>query len=53
MLLYGFYILLRFTSWKHASFRNRVKELDFSMVIRTADGKRARSYSSAGGKNLI
>jgi hypothetical protein len=49
LLLYGFYILLRFTSWKFTSFRNHISKLDFSMVIRTADGKRARRYSSMGG----
>lgn len=50
ILLYGFDILLRFTSWKYESFRNLVRDFDFSMVIRTADGKKARRYSSAGGK---
>jgi len=49
ILLYGFYILLRFTAWKHESFRSLVAELDLSMVIRTADGKKARRYAWTRG----
>jgi hypothetical protein len=49
IVLYGFYILMRFTSWRHAPFREHLKGQDFSMVIRTADGKRARRYSLSGG----
>jgi len=49
LLLYGFYLLLRFTSWKHDTFKNRLGEQDFSMTIRTADGKRARHYVTRGG----
>jgi hypothetical protein len=50
MLLYGFDFLLRFSSWKYESFSNHINDFDFSMVIRTADGKRTRRYSSTGGK---
>jgi hypothetical protein len=49
LLLYGFYLLLRFTSWKYDAFRTRLEEQDFSMIIRTADGKRARRYVARAG----
>ena len=49
ILLYGFYILLRFTAWKYESFRTLVEDLDLSMVIRTADDKKARHYAWTGG----
>ncbi|MBP7582948.1 MAG: hypothetical protein KBA61_02865 [Spirochaetes bacterium] len=50
LLLYGFYLLLRYTSRKHPSFAEALRERDFSMAIRTADGKRSRQYLFRGGK---
>jgi len=49
LLLYGFYLLLRYTSWKHRSFRDALAGRDFSMLITTADGKRGRRYAVTGG----
>lgn len=50
LLLYGFHILLRFTAWRRVSFREHLKGKDFSMLIRTADGRRARRYVFSGGE---
>jgi hypothetical protein len=49
LLLYGFYMLLRFTSWMDVLFRDRLKERDFVMTIKTSDGTRARSFTSRDG----
>ncbi len=49
LLLYGFYLLLRYTAWRHKSFRDALAARDFSMRITTADGKRGRRYEFAGG----
>ncbi len=35
---------------KHKSFRDRLREKDFTMVIKTRDGKRGRSFTFGGGE---
>lgn len=49
LILYGFYVLMRFTSFYDTAFRSRIAERDFSLTIRTDDGSRARSYACRGG----
>lgn len=49
LLLYGFYILLRYTSWRYEAFRSNLLARDFTMMIRTADGKRARHFGARSG----
>ena len=52
LLLYGFYLILRFASWRKPSFRNRLKEKNFTMLIKTRDAKYARYYTFIDGKVL-
>lgn len=49
ILLYGFYMLMRFTAWRHQSFKTRLNERDFTMTIKTRDGSRSRSFAARGG----
>lgn len=49
LLLYGFYLLLRYTSWKYDAFKNHLGKQDFFMTIRTADCTRSRHYIARGG----
>lgn len=50
LILYGFYMLMRFTALYDAVFRSRITEKDFSLTIRTDDEQRARSYACRGGR---
>ena len=50
LILYGFYVLLRFTALYDAVFRSHIAEKDFSLTIRTDDDTRARSYACRGGR---
>jgi hypothetical protein len=50
LILFGFYVLMRFTALWDAAFRSRVAEKDFSLTIRTDDGSRARTYYCRGGR---
>ncbi len=49
LILYGFYLLLRYTAWKYTAFETHLSGTGFTMTIQTADGKRARRYLSRGG----
>ncbi|MBN2078459.1 MAG: hypothetical protein JW838_05805 [Spirochaetes bacterium] len=49
-ILYGFYMLMRFTALYNPVFRSRIAEKDFSLTIRTDDDTRARSYTCRGGR---
>lgn len=50
LILYGFYVLMRFTARYDAVFRSRIAEKDFSLTIRTDDDTRSRSYACRGGR---
>ena len=49
MLLFALKVLFNRTAKKHEAFRNKLKENDYTMVIRTEDGKRGRYYTFKGG----
>jgi hypothetical protein len=49
MLLYGLKVLLKRTARKFESFKNKLKEKDYTMVIKTADGKRGRYFTFKNG----
>ena len=42
LLLLG--LKLRWSAWRHSDFRKRLKRVNRVIVIRTEDGRRARSY---------
>ncbi len=50
VILKGFYYLMKFTAWKNAEFRDKLKEKDFSMAIGTVDGSVGRHYICKNGK---
>ncbi len=44
LLLYLLGLKLRWSAWRSAQFRARLRRVDRLIVIRTADGRHARSY---------
>ncbi len=49
LLLFGLYKMMQRTAKKVPEFRNKLKEKDYTVVIKTEDGKKGRSYTFAGG----
>ncbi len=50
ILLFGLAKGLQFTAWRREDFRNKLKEKDFVIQIKTASGSTARWISIKGGK---
>jgi len=50
LLLYGLSWLLRLTAWRHASFRARLKEKNFTAQMKTMDGSFGRYFTFKDGK---
>ncbi len=49
-LLYGLYLLIRFTSWRSGRLRRRLLERDMVIAIRSKDGAVARTIRCKAGK---
>jgi hypothetical protein len=49
LLLFVLKVLFNRTAKKHESFRNKLKEKNYTLVIRTEDGKRGRYYTFKDG----
>jgi 3-hydroxyisobutyrate dehydrogenase-like beta-hydroxyacid dehydrogenase len=50
LLLFGLFLKLRSTARKHPSFKERLREQDFSLLIRTRDGARGRYFVFSDGE---
>ncbi len=50
LLLFILNIVFKRTAKKHESFRTKLKEKDYTLVIRTEDGKRGRYFTFKGGE---
>jgi len=50
LLLYGFYRIFRYTSGRQPDFKEKIREKDITLVIKTKDGKRGRSFTFKDGK---
>lgn len=50
LLLFVLNMIFKRTAKKHESFRTKLKEKDYTMVIRTEDGKRGRFFIFRGGE---
>jgi len=50
LLLFVLSIVFKRTARKHESFRTKLKEKDYTLVIRTEDGKRGRFFTFKGGE---
>ena len=49
LILFGLYLLLKISALISSSFRARLKEKNFTMVIRTEDKRHGRTYMFSGG----
>ena len=49
ILLYFFYFILKLAAWKDKAFKNRLREKNFTMLIKTKDGEIARNYTFSDG----
>jgi len=50
LLLFILKVLFKRTAKKHESFKNKLKEKNYTLVIRTEDGKRGRYYTFKDGE---
>lgn len=50
LLLFGLLVKLRITAKKHPLFRDRLKEQDFTLLIKTRDGARGRYFIFSNGE---
>lgn len=50
LLLFGLFKLLQRTAKKDPGFKNKLKEKDYTVLIKTEDGTRGRSISFKGGE---
>lgn len=50
MLMYGFYLVFRYTAWKHEVFRNKLAEKDLVLVMDAKDRDVARTFRFKGGR---
>ena len=49
-LLYGLYLLIRFTGWRSVRMRSKLEERDIAVVLRSKDGTIARTIRCRQGK---
>ncbi len=49
-LLYGLYLLIRFTGWRSVRMRSKLEERDIAVVLRSKDGTIARTIHCRQGK---
>jgi hypothetical protein len=50
LLLFILKVVFKRTARKHESFRTKLKEKDYTLVIRTEDGKRGRYFTFTSGE---
>ena len=50
LLLWGLQFLLKRTAKKSPEFKNKLKEKNYTVLIKTEDGKRGRSYTFKDGE---
>lgn len=50
IIMYGYYLLFRYTAWKKEAFRQKLKERDLLLVMRAKDKDVARTFKFDQGQ---
>jgi hypothetical protein len=50
LMMYGYYLLFWYTSWKNETFKEKLAEKDLVLVMRSKDKAVARTYRFNGGR---
>jgi hypothetical protein len=50
IIMYGYYLLFRYTAWKKEAFRQKLKERDLLLVMRAKDKDVARAFKFDQGQ---